>query len=315
MTVHVRNLESADLAGADRIFRLAFGTFLGLPDPAAFGGDADYVNTRWRTAPAATLGAFIDDELVGSNFVTHWGSFGFFGPLTVRPDLWGSGIARRLLDETMPLFESCGVTHAALFTFPQSTKHVALYQKYGFWPGHLTVIAEKEVAAEARSGGGSQLLPREPGPGRERAIAACRELTAATYPGLDVTNEIDAVAAQQLGETVLVEEGGGELAGFAVCHLGPGSEAGSGAAYLKFAVARPGDGAEARLEQVLAAAEALAAARGQQRVIAGVNTARKAAYGVVLARGYRPVIQGVAMQRGTDAGCNRPDCFVLDDLR
>jgi GNAT superfamily N-acetyltransferase len=313
MTIRVRNLESADLAGADRIFRLAFGTFLGLPDPAAFGGDADYVNTRWRTAPAATLGAFVDGELVGSNFVTHWGSFGFFGPLTVHPDLWGSGIARRLLDETIPLFESRGVTHAALFTFPQSTKHVALYQKYGFWPGHLTVIAEKDVSAGAPPGDGS-LLPREPGPERVCAIAACRELTAATYPGLDVTLEVDAVATQQLGETVLVEEGG-ELAGFAVCHLGPGSEAGSGAAYLKFAIARPGAGAEARLERVLAAAEALAAARGLERVIAGVNTARRAAYRVVLARGYRPVIQGVAMQRGTDAGCNRPDCFVLDDLR
>jgi GNAT superfamily N-acetyltransferase len=314
MDIRIRNLESVDLADADRIFRLAFGTFLGLPHPTAFGGDADYVHSRWRAAPAATLGAFVDGELVGSNFVTRRGSFGFFGPLTVHPDFWGRGIAQRLLEQTMPLFTSHGVTQAALFTFPQSTQHVALYQKFGFWPGHLTLLLEKVVPAAVLPAEGS-LLAREPGPKRERAIAACRELTASTYPGLDVTDEIDAVATQRLGETVLIAEDDGELAGFAVCHLGPGSEAGSGAAYLKFAIARPGPGAEARLERVLAAGEALAAARGLGRVVAGVNTARRAACRILLARGYRSMLQGVAMQRGADAGYDRPDCFVLDDLR
>ena len=86
--VIVRPLEETDLPEADRILRLAFGTFLGLPDPSGFLGDADYVRTRWLADPAAAFAAEIDGELAGSNFVSNWGSVGFFGPLTVRPDLW-----------------------------------------------------------------------------------------------------------------------------------------------------------------------------------------------------------------------------------
>ena len=43
----VRPLTERDLPVADHVMRLAFGTFLGLPDPTAFMGDAGYVRTRW----------------------------------------------------------------------------------------------------------------------------------------------------------------------------------------------------------------------------------------------------------------------------
>jgi hypothetical protein len=43
----VRPLDENDLPHADRIFRLAFGTFIGLPDPTQFYASADYVRTRW----------------------------------------------------------------------------------------------------------------------------------------------------------------------------------------------------------------------------------------------------------------------------
>ena len=43
----VRPLQETDLSTADTIMRLAFGTFIGLPDPMAFMGDASYVRTRW----------------------------------------------------------------------------------------------------------------------------------------------------------------------------------------------------------------------------------------------------------------------------
>ena len=66
MHINIRPLREADLPEADRIFRLAFGTFLGLPEPLAFAGDADYVNTRWRASPDAALGAYADDLLVGA---------------------------------------------------------------------------------------------------------------------------------------------------------------------------------------------------------------------------------------------------------
>ena len=145
-------LREADVPEADRIFRLAFGTFLGLPDPLAFGGDSDFVGTRWRASPDAALGAYVDDTLIGSNFAARWGSFGFFGPLTVHPDHWDKGIARRLLTATMSLFERWGTRHVALFTFPQSAKHIGLYQAYGFWPQQLTPVMAKPVGVVANAG-------------------------------------------------------------------------------------------------------------------------------------------------------------------
>src|SRR5215831_17417944 len=127
--VFVRPLAERDLPSADEIMRVAFGTFLGVPEPRSFMGDAAFVRPRWRSNPTAAFAAELDGTLVGSNFATRWGSFGFFGPLTVRPDLWDRGIARRLLERTMPIFDDWKSTHRGLFTFAHSPKHHTLYQK------------------------------------------------------------------------------------------------------------------------------------------------------------------------------------------
>ena len=42
----VRALEDEDLDEAARVVRLAFGTFLGVPDPSSFWNDRDYVHSR-----------------------------------------------------------------------------------------------------------------------------------------------------------------------------------------------------------------------------------------------------------------------------
>jgi hypothetical protein len=109
--VTIRPLLERDLAAADRIFRLAFGTSLGLPDPLQFAGDSDWVRTRWLADPSTALAAELDGELVGSNFVTGWGSVGFFGPLSVRPDLWdrasrGASSTRRCCCSSAPAWST-----------------------------------------------------------------------------------------------------------------------------------------------------------------------------------------------------------------
>lgn len=311
--VSVRSLREDELGEADRIVRLAFGTFLGLPDPLAFMGDAGFVRTRWRADPAAALAAEVGGELVGSNFAANWGSFGFFGPLTVRPDLWDRGVARRLLEATMALFERWGTQHLGLFTFSGSPKHLGLYQAFGFWPRFLTPVMSKAVAGRRDAAGwrGYGAVPERE---RDGWLGACRELTDAIYGGLDVTGEIRAVQAQGLGETVLVG-GGDRLDGFAVCHCGPGTEAGSGTCFVKFGAARPGLGAGEAFERLLDACEGLAAERGLSRLVAGVNTGRREAYRALLARGFRADLVGVAMERPDDPGYNRPDVYAIDDWR
>jgi GNAT superfamily N-acetyltransferase len=133
-------MRQSDIPQADRIMRLAFGTFLGLPDPLSFMGDAGYVKTRYMANPSAALVAEVNGKLAGSNFAMNWGSVGIFGPLTIHPDLWNKGVAKRLLEKTMELFDGWKIKHAGLFTFAQSIKHIHLYQNFGFWPRFLTSI-------------------------------------------------------------------------------------------------------------------------------------------------------------------------------
>ena len=309
--VTIRSMQEADLVEARRIFRVAFGTFLGAPDPQAWGADREYIFTRWRANPEAALVAEVNGTLAGSNFAANWGSFGFFGPLTVRPEFWNQRVAQKLLGPTLELFAQWGVREAGLFTFAHSPKHLGLYQKFGFWPRFLTALMSKGVAGrEAPSTLYSALKEGE----RDQALHACRELTGAIYDGLDVTSEIRAVQAQNLGETVLLWSGG-RLDAFAVCHLGEGTEAGRNNCYVKFAAARPGSGAESNFDHLLDACEALAAEHGLQRLEAGVNLNRRQAYRQMLQRGFHSTSLGVAMHRPDAPAYNRPDAFVVDDWR
>ena len=86
--VIVRELRESDLTLADAILRSAFDTFTGV---TSLFGDKDYVRTRWLADPGAAFAAERDGQLAGTNFVTRWGTVGFFGPLSVRPELWDQG--------------------------------------------------------------------------------------------------------------------------------------------------------------------------------------------------------------------------------
>ena len=295
--------------------RLAFGTFLGLPDPLKFMGDADYVRTRWLADPSAAFGAEMAGELVGTNFATRWGSVGFFGPLTIHPNLWDRGIAQQLLVPTMELFDAWGIRHAGLFTFASSTKHVRLYQKFGFWPRFLTSLMDLPVGAEPASAFIQFTRFSELSAGEKQiSLQACRELTNSIYEGLDVEREIRAVDDQQLGDTVLTWDGA-TLAGFAVCHVGAGTEAGSEICYTKFGAVRSGPAAAQEFRSLLDVCRQFALSCEAKTLAAGVNLARLDAYREMLQAGFRTTTQGVAMQRNADPGYNRPDVFLLDDWR
>ena len=310
--VAVRPMREADLADADRIFRLAFGTFLRLPDPMQFAGDSDWIRGRWRADPSAAFVAERDGAVVGSNFATCWGSVGFFGPLSVRPDLWDRGIARRLLEPVMERFAAWGTTHAGLFTFADSAKHVALYGKYGFHARFLTAIMGKAVQPTGRVAWTT--YSTIPEVARRACLDDCRELTGSLYEGLDLTREIVAVAKDGLGDTVLVAAGG-RLIGLAVCHAGAGTEAGGGNCLVKFGAVRPGDAAPGEFAILLDACEHFAASRGLPTMIAGTNLAREGAFRHMVARGYRTGIQGVALHRPNEPGYSRPDVWAIDDWR
>ena len=309
----VAPLAEFELPEARRIFRTAFGTYLGVPDPETFWEDRDYIYGRWRAPNVAAFGATLDGHLVGSNFATRWGSVGFFGPLSVRPDLQERGIAQSLLARTVEEFAAWGTTHNGLFTFAQSAKHVALYQKFGFHARFLTAI----MTGPARQTGpipGASRFSALAEAAKAVALAASREVTESLYPGLDLAQEIATVTEQGLGDTVLLE-GSGRLAGFAICHYGPRSEAGAGVCFIKFAAVRATPVAERDYARLLDACEALALSVGMPALFAGANLARHEAYQTLVARGFRTAIQGVTMHQRNEPGYCREGVYIIDDWR
>ena len=309
--VTIRAVAEQDLLALDRIFRLAFGTFLGLPDPMTFSGDADFIRTRWLADPSAAFAAEFDGALVGSNFVTRWGGVGFVGPLTIRPDLWDKGIAQLLMGPTMELLDTWGVRHAGLSTFASSPKHTGLYQKFDFWPRFLTARMQKPIGTESTSTQWTRFTALSE-PEKLACLEACSELTSSIYDGLDLQREILAVDVQHLGDTLLIWNNS-QLVGLAVCHIGAGTEAGTGNCYVKFSCARGGPGAQREFRRLLNATREFGLAAGATTLVAGVNLARLGAYREMLQAGFRTTAQSVAMQRHADPGYNRPEVFLMDD--
>jgi N-acetylglutamate synthase-like GNAT family acetyltransferase len=306
-------MVEADLDEADRVMRLAFGTIRGLPDPTAAFGEAQVVRTRFRAAPECAWVAELDTAVVGSVFATRWGSFAFFGPLTVHPSHWDRSVGSALMEPVLDAFARWDVRQAGLFTFPSSPKHLGLYQKHGFWPRFLTAVLARAVAAAAEPG--YERFSAVPATDHDALLEEARDLTGSVFGGLDVEREIVAASSQGIGDTVLIREDG-RLTGLAVCHCGGGSEADSGVCYVKFACVRPGRTAAAQFERLLAACEALAAAEGLERLVAGVNTGRLDAYRRLLDRGFRTDLLGVSMRlRPEGPDFDTPASHVLDDLR
>jgi GNAT superfamily N-acetyltransferase len=309
----IRPLKESDIPEARRIMRLAFGTYAGVTDPENRRADVDLVETRWRADASTAFAAEVDGKLVGSNFATRWGSVGFFGPLTVHPAYWDKGIGQQLMRPILECFETWKVTHAGLFTFAESPKHIALYQKFGFWPRFLTAILSKEVRSESKGARWSRFSEANP-TNHDALLDACYNLTDALYPGLNVAHEMRAVAAQKLGDTVLLWSDDA-LSGFAVCHCGPGTEAGNNKCFIKFGAVPSDSNSAQRFDQLLDACEELAASRGLTQLEAGMNLARHEAYRLMLQRGFRIDRPGVAMHRQNESGYSRPGVYVIDDWR
>ena len=293
--------------------RLAFGTFLGVTDPASFMDDRNFIAPRFHAKHVRVLAARHDGRLIGLNIATRWGPFGFFGPLVVLPEFWDKGVAQRLLAPTVKLFDRWGLRYSGLFTFAHSAKHVGLYQKFGYWPCYLTALMTRTPDADAAQANPPALLSARSRAAREQAIAACAKLTNKIDQGLDLTGEIRSVVAQRTGDIVLTHTRGA-LDAFAICLNGADSEGGMKTCYIKFGAARGGPGAGDRFDRLLDACDAFASSRGVP-VEAGVNLAREDAFRRMRTHGYRAMTQGVAMLRPNIPGFNRPDVYVIDDWR
>ena len=311
MAIIVRELRHEDLDASRRVLNLAFGTFIGAPEPERFFGDMDYVGTRFAAPHTAAFVAEEDGRIWGTNFATRWGSVAFFGPLSVDPEAWDRGIGRKLLAPVMDTFEAWNASLRGLYTFADSAKHVGLYHAHGFHPRFLTAIMSGVAAAQEGARGWvrySQLNDSE----KSDALRGLRELCDAVYPGLDLSEEIEHGLSRRHGDTIILGTAA-KPEGVAVCHCGPNTEAGSNRCYVKFAAVRPGDADAFR--RLLRACAAFAADSGMKYWLAGVNTAREEAYRIMREAGLRTQIQGVTMHAPNVPGYSDSGQFVIDDWR
>lgn len=312
VNITIRPMAEQDIPSVNKIISLAFGTFIGVPEPERWSEDRDYGRVRFAIDPSAAFVAMDGDRLIGSNFGTRWGSVGFFGPVTVHPEYWDKGVGQQLLDPIMQRFDEWDLAHAGLFTFAHSPKHQVLYQKYGFWPRFLTSLmgrpAQNPQPVEYKR------FSAASGPERECLEAGIKNVSDSIFPGLDLSREIETIGELDLGDTVAIQRDG-EVVGFAVCHCGRGTEAGDQSCFTKFAGVRPGENAATDFEHLLDAVEHFAADTGHPMVVSGVNQARRESYQALLKRGYRVGVTGVSMHRPDEPGYSVPGRYVLDDWR
>lgn len=310
VTVTIRPMTEADLPASRDINRAAFADFLGLPEPAAFRPGADMIGPRWRQWPEAGLVAEVDGAPAGAGALTDMGSVCLVGPVMVHPDHQGQGIARKLMDAFLPLFDAGKFSFVGLYTHLHSPLHIRLYEQYGFAMQRPTSVMSKTP---------------EPGPeittfsalgaaGQRHALAGIRAVAEAVYPALDLTREVRSIADESIGETLVLAPRGGVL-GFACIHSGEGSEASAGQAFVKFAAVAPGVEAAENFRRLLAACDGYAHANGTERLIAGTNAGRTGAYRLMQQHGFRTDANGIAMMRPAADGYNRPDVFAIDDWR
>jgi GNAT superfamily N-acetyltransferase len=303
--VLVREMTADDVVGAEAVHRRAFAAQTGDP---SFGEGSDVIRTRHASGNVAGFVAEDAGALVGSLLLTRWGTFGVLGPLSVAPSAQGRGVARLLLDRGIAELDSWELAASGLYTFADSPKHRHLYERYGFvdrGPSHLW-RRTPSLAGEY------DVLPPDDLQARASYLWTLRQLTSSVLPGWDLTIEATSMLEQGLGSVVLPPRYRG--LGFALCHVGAGSEAGPDACYVKAAVVHR-DQSDVLLRALLEAVEAFAVDHGWSRLEAGAPASRTTASRALLDSGWTPTGTGMAMTRPGDGGALGPDAGVLDDWR
>jgi len=314
MTLTIRQMTAADVVAAEQITRIAFGAFFGVPDPTQFRGDGEAVSGRFHANPDGAFVGELDGRLVASGLVMDWGKLAVLGPLAVDPDHWGKGIAHQMMAPMVDYLDRRNFDFTGLFTHPQSSSHIRLYEEFGFWMRRITGVMMKPVE-EAAIHSEFVRLSELTGVEFDAALSACKSLADSVYPGLDISREILTISELGLGDTLILHHQGASV-GFAICHFGARSEASSARLLVKFALIKE-RGAEGHefFKSLLASCENLAAQLGAPEIAAGANSGRTQAYHLMKEAGYRTTMNGVIMMRPDLSGYNRADSLVIDDWR
>jgi len=306
-----------DIQEADRIIRLAFGTFLGYNNPEDYRLDARYANPRYNADPSAAFVAELDGKMIGSNFGLHWGSVGVFGPLTVHPEYWGKEAGSMLMEPVMKCFEKWKVTHSGAMTFANSPKHIRLYRKFGYHPRFLIPVMSKKIEPKSVISNSKFTWVKysDCEENKDKYLEGCNQITNTIYPGLEIELEIKAVDKMNYGDTVILFDENKEIVGFATCHCGTNTEAGNDKCYVKFGAVKADSESQSNFMNLLKACEGLTIAKGLSVLTGGVNAGRYNAYQYMLKQNFSIDFLGVSLHKPNNDAYNITDRYAIDDWR
>ena len=313
----IRHMKEEDIQEADRIIRLAFGTFRGLEDPENYRADARYAYPRYYADPSASFVAEHNGKVIGSNFGLHWGSVGIFGPLTIHPDYWNKGIGSKIMKPVMKCFEKWDVTHSGAMTFANSPKHINLYRKFGYHPRFLIPFMSKKIKPKTipSNSNFTWIMYSEFKEKQDKYLEECGKVTDTVYPGLDLELEIKAVNKMNFGETVILFDEDKEIAGFAICHCGTNTEAGNDKCYVKFGVVKTDSNSQGNFVNLLHACEEFTVSKGLSVLTGGVNAGRYNTYQSMIKHNFSIDFLGIALHQPNNDAYNIADRYVIDDWR
>ncbi|MDH3779541.1 MAG: GNAT family N-acetyltransferase [Nitrosopumilus sp.] len=313
----IRHMREADLQEAERVIRLAFGTFMGHDNPEDYRSDARYANPRYSADSSASFVAESNGKIVGSNFGLHWGSVGIFGPLTVHPEYWNKEIGSKLMEPVMKCFQEWKVTHSGAMTFANSPKHINLYRKFGYHPRFLIPVMSKKVESRPIILNSKLTWAKysECKENQDKYLDGCNQVSNTVYPGLDLELEIKAVDKMNFGETVILFDKNKEITGFAICHCGKDTEAGNDKCYVKFGAVKANFDAQSNFVNLLNACEELTIEKEISSLTGGVNAGRYNAYQSMLNQNFCIDFLGVSLHQPNNDAYNIADRYVIDDWR
>jgi predicted N-acetyltransferase YhbS len=290
--VEVRAMRPEDLEAVLDITNAAFGELFASrsghkPDGPLFAE----VMGRYRLEldPAGCHVAVTGREIVGANFSILRGTVGWFGPLAVRPDHQGHGIAQRLVAECIRSAELRGARLVGLETLANSPQHIHLYMKLGFRPSWTGINYTHELRDER--------MPRNV---EVNGVAPKLDYV---YPGFDAIKDAQATLATKVGVTLKLGEG------FAICHTTNTLWADAALAYAPLVVAPDRD----TFETLIGAVEAIALEQGKMRLVTQVPGSSWHTQEVLLERGYKPGGAALRMKRGEHADYDAGAFYYCDD--
>ena len=290
--ITVRTMREADL---DAVLEITNEAFRGLvekntgrrPEGPLFASTLG--RYRLEVDPRGCHVAVSGDEVVCANFSVLRGTLGWFGPLAVRPDAQGHGIAQQLVTECLHSAEKRGVRLMGLETLANSPQHVHLYLKLGFRPSWTGISYRSDV--------GEGHMPH--GVDVDGVIPKLDYL----YPGYDPTNDARATRAAKVGVTLTYGDG------FAICHYVNTLWTDTSIVYAPLIVAPD----RKSFDILVLAVESVAREHGKSHVVTRVPGSSWATQEALLDRGYEPGGAALRMKRGANADYDSGSFYYCDD--